>query len=198
MQKNNGTMRIGITGGIGSGKTYVCERLTKAGFPVYSCDVEAKRLMVENRSIIESLKKLVGDDVYDSDGNLCKERMARFIFSDKDNAAKVNSIVHPVVKADFIEWASLQKSDKVFMESAILFEAGFEDAVDCVVDVYAPSEVRLARAVRRDSSTSEAVSKRMASQMDDDEKRRLADYCITNDGVEDVDAQIEKLMVALG
>ena len=106
-------MRIGITGGIGSGKTYVCERLTKAGFPVYSCDAEAKRLMVENRSIIESLKKLVGDDVYDSDGNLCKERMARFIFSDKNNVAKVNSIVHPVVKADFIEWASLQKSDKV-------------------------------------------------------------------------------------
>ena len=191
-------MRIGITGGIGSGKTYVCDKLVKAGFPVYSCDAEAKRLMVEDISIIESLKGLVGEDVYDSQGALCKERMIAFLFSDKGNTEKVNSIVHPAVKADFLKWASLQNSDKVFMESAILFESGFDDVVDCVVDVYAPADVRLARAVKRDSSTSEAVSKRMASQMDDEEKKRLADYCIVNDGIEDVDTQIEKLIALLG
>lgn len=190
-------MRIGITGGIGSGKTYVCEKLAKAGFPIYNCDSEAKRLMVENRHIIESLKKLVGEDVYASDGSLCKERMAGFIFSDKENAIKVNSIVHPVVKADFLEWAASRQSDKVFMESAILFEAGFEDVVDYVVDIYAPPEVRLDRAVRRDSSTSEAVARRMSNQMDDEEKKRLADYCIINDGKEDVDRQIEKLIASL-
>lgn len=191
-------MRIGITGGIGSGKTYVCDKLVKFGFPVYSCDVEAKRLMVENISIIESLKKLVGEDVYDPHGSLCKERMASFLFSCKDNAEKVNSIVHPIVKADFLRWASLQSFDKVFMESAILFESGFDDVVDFVVDVYAPAAVRKARAVKRDSSTPEAVSKRMAGQMDDEEKRRLADFCIVNDGIEDVDAQIEKLIALLG
>ena len=193
-------IKLGITGGIGSGKSFFSNLLLAKGVPVFDSDSEAKKLMVSDESIIFALKALLGDEVY-VDGKLNKPMLASYIFSSSDNAEKINSIVHPCVKKAFLAWADEcfhSGHSIVAIESAILFESGFDDVVDCVVDVYAPADVRLARAVKRDSSTSEAVSKRMASQMDDEEKKRLADYCIVNDGIEDVDTQIEKLIALLG
>ena len=191
-------MRIGITGGIGSGKTYVCDKLVKAGFPVYSCDAEAKRLMVEDISIIESLKGLVGEDVYDSQGALCKERMIAFLFSDKGNTEKVNSIVHPRVKEHLTDWFAFYKDvECVAVESAILYESGLNAMVDKVVLVYAPLEMRIQRAMSRDHATEEQIRARVVSQRSDEEKRLLADFVLYNDGKMELNSQIDSLLGGL-
>ncbi len=183
-------IKIGITGGIGSGKSYVCHIIKSMGYPVYDCDSEAKRLMVTNRHIIESLTSIIGSEAYLADGNLNRTAVAQFLFKNKENAERINSIVHPVVKEDFLHWASLQKSDLVFMESAILFESGFNNAVDHTLAVYAPKETRIQRTMQRDNATWEQIEARMQQQMTDEEIRTLADHLIENDGKADVEEQI--------
>ena len=175
-------MRIGVTGGIGSGKSYVCRLLAQRWqLPVYDCDSAAKMLMVSSPHIRQQLQELVGDDVYDADGQLNKGVMSRYLFADAAHVKAVNAIVHPAVKDNFELWASQQTGD-VVMESAILVEAGFAKAVDCLVVVEAPLALRIQRAMARDGATEEQVRARVRHQMTAEQLRAYADIVVVNDG----------------
>ena len=174
-------IKIGITGGIGSGKSVVSRLLEVMGIPVYISDVESKRLTQSDAVIREKLISLLGEEVYRG-GELNKPFLAFYIFTHSDNAKLVNAIIHPRVKDDFRRWVTEHNDCRIVgMESAILVEAGFAGEVDSVVMVYAPLEVRLHRAMKRDSSPKELILKRIQSQMDDEEKRLHAHYVIKND-----------------
>ena len=186
-------IRIGITGGIGSGKTYVCQLLQKRGIPVYHCDDEAKLLMTQSPLIRERLIQLLGTVAYMGQ-ELNKPLIAAYLFADEDHAAQVNAIVHPVVKRDFQQWTERQTAAIVAQECALLFETGFQDTVDVTVEVYAPLSLRLQRAIHRDQATPKQIQARMAQQMDEEEKRQRADICILNDGTADLEEQIEHML----
>ena len=174
---------IAITGGIGSGKTFV-SNLLKEHFhiPIYNSDDEAKRLMLTDEGIRRDLIDLLGEEAYQGDA-LNKPLLASYLFADADNAARINAIVHPRVKADFHHWLSEpQDAEIAGLECAILYEAGFEDTVDKVVMVYAPESLRIERAMKRDNATEAQVRARIAAQMDDEEKCSRADYVIYTDG----------------
>lgn len=190
-------IKIGITGGIGAGKSYVAERFVACGIPVYSCDDEAKRLMVSDAALVSSLKSAVASDVYNPDGSLNKAVLAEFIFSDACNREKINSLVHPVVFDDFLRWADGQNAPMVAVESAILFESGLSLLVDKTVCVTAPVELRIERVVARDAASRESVEARIKSQMDDGQRVSKADFVIYNDGVRAVDNQIRNVINAL-
>jgi dephospho-CoA kinase len=190
--------KIAITGGIGSGKSFVGRLLARRGIPVYIADDEAKRLTVTDPLIRSRLTALVGADVYLADGSLNKPLLAQYLFDGPDHVRQVNAIIHPRVKQDFKAWAEAQTNvTTVAMESAILYEAGFEDTVDAVVMVYAPRALRLQRAMARDGATREQIERRMAAQMSDEEKRRRATYVVVNDGVQSLDAQLDALILQL-
>ena len=191
-------VRLGVTGGIGSGKSYVLRLLAERGIPVYDSDSEAKRLMLVDAGIREGLTGLLGNDVYLPDGELNKPLISAYLFASAQNAERINAIVHPRVKAGFNRWASEQKAPIVALESAILFESGFEDVVDFVVTVCAPIEVRMHRVQERDGATEAQVRKRMAAQMDDEEKCKRSDFVILNDGNKPLDIQIDDLLQILG
>ena len=188
---------IAITGGIGSGKSYISHILQEYGIPIYNTDDEAKRLMVSDEGIRHDLIALLGEEVY-VEGTLNKSLLASYLFADAENAARINGIVHPRVKLDFCRWLE-QHTDKeiVGMECAILFEAGFDDAVDAVVMVYAPEALRVERAMKRDHATEAQIRARIAAQLDDEEKRKRADYVIYTDGSIPLDSQLSTLIAQL-
>ncbi len=175
-------IKIGITGGIGSGKSVVSHLLQTMGIPVYNTDTEAKRLIVGNEEIRKALCALVGEETYLPDGSLNRPHLAHYLFAGDEHAAQVNRIIHPHVKEDCRLWM-LRHADLpiVGVESAILIEAGFTDLVDALLMVYAPQELRIQRTIARDHTTKEAVRNRMARQMSDEEKRDRSDYVIYND-----------------
>lgn len=176
------SIKIGITGGIGSGKSVVSRLLGLMGIPVYISDVETKLLMVSDSVIRQELVALLGEEVY-ADGVLNKPLLASYLFGNPEHARQINGIVHPRVKDDFRQWTQCRCSSSIVgIESAILIEAGFAGEVDVIVMVYAPEEVRISRAIRRDASSREQIEKRIRSQMSDEEKRGKADYVIVNDG----------------
>ena len=188
---------IAITGGIGSGKSYVSVLLQAAGIPVYNTDNEAKRLMLSDEGIRQDLIALLGEGVY-TDGALNKPMLASYLFAGPENAARINAIVHPRVKADFRRWMEEQEGQEIVgLECAILFEAGFADTVDAVVTVYAPEALRVERAMKRDGATEAQIRARIAAQMDDEEKCRLSDYIIYNDGSISLENQLSALVAQL-
>ena len=188
---------IAITGGIGSGKSYVSALLQAAGIPVYNTDNEAKRLMLSDEGIRQDLIALLGEGVY-TDGTLNKPMLASYLFAGPENAARINAIVHPRVKADFRRWMEEQEGQEIVgLECAILFEAGFADTVDAVVTVYAPEALRVERAMKRDGATEAQIRARIAAQMDDEEKCRLSDYIIYNDGSISLENQLSALVAQL-
>ena len=188
---------IAITGGIGSGKSYVSVLLQAAGIPVYNTDNEAKRLMLSDEGIRQDLIALLGEGVY-TDGTLNKPMLASYLFAGPENAARINAIVHPRVKADFRRWMEEHEGQEIVgLECAILFEAGFADTVDAVVTVYAPEALRVERAMKRDGATEAQIRARIAAQMDDEEKCRLSDYIIYNDGSISLENQLSALVAQL-
>lgn len=190
-------IRIGLTGGIGSGKSVVSRLLEVMGIPVYISDIEARRLMVSDEDIRRKLTLLLGEEVYIG-GNLNKPLLASYLFGSAEHAAQVNAIVHPRVKDDFRLWCSARSERPwVGMESAILLEAGFREEVDKVVMVYAPLDVRIQRIVSRDASSRELIEQRIRHQMDDEEKRKMADYVIVNDGNSPLISQVLTLISSL-
>lgn len=196
---NNRLIKIGVTGGIGSGKSFLSSMLKERGIPVFDSDTEAKKLMLTDVFIISSLKSLLGEDVY-TGGKLNKPLLASYIFSSADNAAKINSIVHPRIKKAFLSWADERFSggDRVVaIESAILFESGFSDVVDKIVTVVAPIDVRVSRVMSRDSTTRDKVMERINSQMGDDEKISKSDFIIENDGRKPLNEQIDVMLSVL-
>ena len=175
-------IKIGITGGIGSGKSVVSRILQVLDIPIYIADDEAKKLMVTDPHIKKSLIALLGNQVY-LDGQLNKKLLANYLFAKPEHTKEINDIVHPRVKEDFLTWCEKnQECPIVGIESAILFEAGFKNAVDYSILVYASEEVRLERAIKRDKSTAELIAKRIAAQTPDREKLLLTDFLVYNDG----------------
>lgn len=191
-------LKIGITGGIGSGKSVISHLLRLMHVPVYDCDAEAKRLVVENSDIRRQLTCLVGETLYD-ESRLDTQLLASYIFNDETHLRAVNEIIHPVVKSDFYEWAKIQAKQFsiVGMESAILIDAGFKNAVDVVVNVSAPIDIRIQRAVLRDHSSAELVKKRIEKQLSDEERCRLSDITIWNDDVHPVIPQVFSFLCQL-
>ena len=180
---------IGITGGIGSGKSYVSNLLRqKFGIPVYDCDKEAKRLTAEDEEIRQRLIALVGPEVF-AGGELNKPLLADYLFADIENASAVNAIIHPAVLRDFNLWASKQEDKEVVaLESAILYESGFNASVDYVLFVDAPEDVRLRRAMLRDNANEAQIRARM--KMQQPELHRLqADFIIDNSSDDDTRLQ---------
>ena len=183
-------IRVAITGGIGSGKSYVSALLEERGIPVYNADNEAKRLTSSDVEIRKALIALLGEEVY-ANGELNKPVLASYLFACPENASRVNAIIHPRVKEDFKRWLGEQAETEIAaFESAILYEAGFEDTVDAVLMVFAPRELRLERAMNRDKATREQIEARMAAQMDEEEKCRKADYVVFNDGTSSLEEQL--------
>jgi dephospho-CoA kinase len=183
-------MKVGITGGIGSGKSYVCKRLQTRDINVYDCDAAAKRLIRSSAAIREQLTNLIGDDAY-VDGMLNKAAVARFLLESDSNAKAIDAIVHPAVFSDF------ESSGFQWMESAIMFESGIFRLVDKVVAVVAPEEIRIARVMQRDGISREKVLQWMQRQWSQEEVCRRADYIIVNDGIADIDKQIEEILTNL-
>ena len=173
-------MKIGITGGIGSGKSYVCRLLSQRGIAVYDCDAAAKRLIRTSPRLRQQLLELIG--------SLEKADISRFLLASEENQQAVNAIVHPAVFEDF------EKSGMQWMESAILFESGADKLVDKVVVVTAPEEVRIRRIMKRDSISREKALQWLERQWPQEQVRERADYEIVNDGEADLDAQVEKLL----
>ena len=188
--------KIGITGGIGSGKTMVCKVFGTLQIPVYLADERAKVLMNEAGSLRERLTAQFGGDIY-TGGGLDRRRFAALLFGDEEAVRRVNAMVHPAVMADFEDWASRQRAPYVLHEAAILFETGLYRQMDASILVTAPPEVRMQRVLLRDRTSREAVQKRMQHQWDDDAKRPLADYVITNDNIQLVVPQVLQIHARL-
>ena len=180
---------IAITGGIGSGKTYICRLLSQRGINVYDCDAAAKRLMRTSKELQQALCELVGSDVY-REGKLQKHRLTSFLLASDSNRQAVNDIVHPAVAKDFLH------SGKEWLESAILFDSGFYQRVafDCIVCVTAPEEIRLRRIMRRDDISKEKAHEWIVNQMAQEEILQRSDYEIQNDGIKPLAPQLDALL----
>lgn len=190
-------IKIGITGGIGSGKSVVSRLLEIMDIPVYISDIEAKRIMHTDELIRESLSVLIGEEVFRG-GELNRPLLASYMFGHPEHVKEVNAIIHPQVKEDFRQWAGGRAGELLIaMESAILIEAGFRDEVDFLVMVYAPLEVRVERAIKRDCSSRELVMKRIEAQMSDEAKRNQADFVIVNDDETPLIPQVLELISLL-
>lgn len=185
-------IRVGITGGIGSGKSTVCRLFAQRGVAVYDSDAAAKRLMSGDDGLRRRITARFGDDAY-CDGALNRAYLARRVFSDAQALADLNAIVHPAVMADFEAWAGRQRGDYVVLESAILFESGLEHAVDRTVAVLAPLELRIERTVLRDGCDVSEVRRRIAAQTDDDTLRARADYTLVNILESDLEPAVAEL-----
>lgn len=174
-------IKIGITGGIGCGKSVVSELLRTMGYPVFDADSEAKQLMAHSEIIRRQLIDLFGPEVYVGN-ELNRPYLGSLIFHNPDARAQVNAIVHPCVRQWLHEWSVAQRSEIVFFESAILYESGFQLQADRVWVVSAPDDMRLKRTMERDNATLEQVKMRMQAQLSQQEKEKRADLVILNDG----------------
>ena len=188
---------IGVTGGIGSGKSVVSRLLRLMGVPVYDCDREAKRLMGESVVIREALVGAVGAEVDDASGQLDRAYLASYMFGNPECVSLVNGIVHPVVRADFRAWAQQSGKAVVAVESAILFEAKMDADVDAVCLVHAPEATRVRRAILRDGASEKAVRSRMQSQLSEQEYMERADVVIHNDDAHSLICQVSSLLDSL-
>lgn len=183
-------MLTAITGGIGSGKSYVCRMLESRGISVYDCDAAAKRLMRTSEKLQQELRQLVGQDVYTSDGQLQKRVLADFLLASEANKLALNDVIHPAVAEDFLS------SGMTWLESAILFESGFDRRVsfDRVVCVSAPRDVRIQRIMRRDNITAEKAAEWIDTQMAQEEVERRSHFVIVNDGKSDIEQQVDNML----
>lgn len=190
-------VRIGVTGGMGSGKSVVCELLRLHGIPVFDADLEAKRLNDSSAEVREALIHHFGEDIYEG-GKLDRQRFAKLIFNDKQNLAVANGLIHPALAERFSDWCSNQsRFTHVAIDAPVLFEAGFDAHVDTVVVVYSPKELRVKRVMERDRVDREKVEARMQSQLPEEEKLKRANHVIHNDGRHSLIAQVTDLLAKL-
>ena len=172
--------KIGITGSIGSGKTYVSKIFESLGISVFYADSEAKKIMSCSFDLINSIKNEFGDDIYDKH-SLNKRKLASIVFSDSKKLKKLNSLVHPFVKQEFLNWCKKQKSPYVIKEAAILFESNSYKELDSVICISAPKNLRIDRVKARDGSKDYEINNRIKNQFSQVEKENLSDYIIVND-----------------
>ncbi|GAA4302870.1 dephospho-CoA kinase [Aestuariibaculum suncheonense] len=183
---------VGLTGGIGSGKTTVAKAFEALGIPVYIADLEAKKLMVTSEVIKTKLVELFGEEVY-LDNELNKPFIANIIFNDKTYLQKMNAIVHPEVHKHFDAWKLKQKAPYVIKEVAILFENGGNKQCDLVITVTAPLELRIERLLKRDNTTKEKIEAIMKNQWSDEDKIALSDFVVNNVNLEKTKAQVVRI-----
>lgn len=184
--------KIGLTGGIGSGKTTVLNLFQELGAGVYIADKEARRIMHEDSSVIGAVQKLFGNEAY-INGTLNRAYIANIVFKNKKQLTALNAIVHPAVHSDFLKFCKEQKAPYVIYESALLLDNGVNEFWDKVVLITAPVELRIQRVVERDQLTSEQVQARINNQIPDAEKRKIADYVIENVDWEATKAKVIEL-----
>lgn len=195
MQKKK--ISLGITGGIGSGKTFVCRKLEQRGIPVFYTDNEARAEMIENHALQISLQNLLGQSVTDAEGRLLKPVLSEYIRSAKSHVAQVDALVHPCVRRRMERWIQNRTESVVAVECALLFEAGFETSLTYSILITAPTDVRERRVMARDGKTEAEVRQWISMQMDEAEKRRRADFTIVNDGKADVDEQLTQILASI-
>lgn len=189
---------LAVTGTIGSGKSVVARIMEIMGVPVYDCDSRAKSLMVDNTFVVNELKRMFGSECYDVDGSLNRKYLASRIFVDDANVKRVNALVHPVVKEDFIRWAYAQTEPVVAVETALLYESGMIDVVDKVLAVWTDKETAITRTMSRSGMSRSQVLSRMQKQMSADELLLLSDFSIYNSGEKPVLPAVVSLLAELG
>lgn len=172
---------IGITGGIGSGKSTIARALQQVGYAVYYTDSEARRIMEQNPCVRSQIELLFGSDIYTRQG-LDRQEVARQVFSNPRLLQRLNEVVHPAVRFDLEQWVRQSTKKIVFVESAILFESQMNTLCDAVISVSAPEEVRIQRVCQRDGISRDSVRERIANQMSDEERNKLSDLVVINDG----------------
>lgn len=188
---------IGITGGIGSGKSTLSHLLRAEGYSVYDTDLEARRLQNEHSAMRKKLTDMFGKEIYNEQG-LNRSALGKIVFGKPELLTKLNAIVHPLVMDDFNSWVMNRYPKKMlFIESAILYESGFNKLVDLVILITASEEVRIDRVMKRDGVTSEHVRARMAHQLPEEEKMKLADYVIRSDDNKPLVLKMRKILEEL-
>lgn len=181
---------VGLTGGIGSGKTTVAKQFNALGIPVYIADDEAKKLMIRSKIIKRKLIQLFGEQAY-INGALNRPFLAKKIFNNASNLEKINAIVHPKVASHFKRWVNKQKAPYVLKESAILFENNSYINCDYIITVTAPKELRIERLLKRDETSLEKIQAIMNNQWNDDRKTEKSDFVIVNTNLEDTIRQVQ-------
>jgi len=191
-------LHIGITGGIGSGKTTVAKVFEVLGIPVYYADDAAKRLMNEDGKLKEKIQLQFGNEVY-KNGQLDRKHLAEIVFTSPEKLASLNALVHPVTLKDAEKWMQQQSTPYAIKEAALIFESGAQEHLDHVIGVTAPAPLRIQRTMQRDGITREEVMARMDKQMDETIKMKLCDFVLVNNEQEMLLPQIlllhEKLLV---
>ena len=186
-------IKVGITGGIGAGKTTVCKLFEKMDIPVYYADIEAKRLMTSNKELKQNIKELLGKEAYYRNGRLNRKYVASIVFKDKTKLEQLNALVHPAVAEDGKKWFKKQKSKYALKEAALLVENASYKQLDYLIVVTAPIEMRIKRVVRRDKSDYNQVKLRIANQLPEIQKKKVADFIIDNSGDVSLISQVWKI-----
>lgn len=185
-------IKVGLTGGIGSGKTTIARIFETLGIPVYYADDAAKRLMNTNEELKASIIRHFGEESYLQEG-LNRKYIASIVFNDKEKLELLNSLTHPITMQDALVWMNNQTSPYVIKEAALLFESGAAEQLDHIIGVYAPQHIRVKRVMDRDHSTAEEVMKRITRQIDEEMKMKLCDFVITNNDQQLVIPQVLEL-----
>jgi len=185
-------LKVGITGGIGSGKSVVCQVFTALGIPVFNADDTARFLMESDAALMQSIRNLIGDDVYNQ-GKLDRAKVSAIVFKEPEKLQQLNALVHPATISYSQRWFEKQQAPYVIKEAAIFFESGSYKDMDVMVEVFAPQELRIRRAMKRSDLTRAKVLAIIAQQMDENEKMKRCDHVIINDDVTAVLPQVLKL-----
>ncbi|MDY7395533.1 dephospho-CoA kinase [Aureibaculum sp. 2210JD6-5] len=185
-------IKVGLTGGIGSGKTTVAKFFRELGIPVYVADVEARKLMDTSKSIQKKLIEAFGAVAY-INGELNRQYLAHLVFNDKEKLKIINSIIHPKVSKHFSKWLKLQHAPYSIQENAIIFENNKADEFDYIISVTAPLDVRINRVITRDNTSKEQVLARINNQWDEEKKNKLADFVIENIDLSETKKQVKSI-----
>ncbi|MBS1514491.1 MAG: dephospho-CoA kinase [Bacteroidetes bacterium] len=194
MKKQKTKLLVGITGGIGSGKTFVCNKLSKKGFKVFYADTIAKNLYASNKTLLKNIVKEFGEGILNYQGKINLSKLREVIFANKKNYAKINKIVHPLVIDYIIKESKKSIYDIVLVESALVFESGLDKDLDYIIMIYANKKTRVERIMIRDGAKKSEVENIMKYQIDDKQKLELSDFVLVNNKSEEqLDEQIDFL-----
>ena len=187
---------IGLTGGIGSGKTTIAKYIHSFGIPLYIADDQARKLM-QSQKIIDAIKNIFGEEIFDKE-ILDRAKLAKIVFNEPEKLEKLNAIIHPAVKSDFKEWLLQYKSAAfIIYEAAILFESGNYKNCDYIITVVAPIDTRIERVMKRDSTSRELIIKRMEAQWTDEQRVAKSDFVIENDNLETAKQKVDEILKIL-
>jgi dephospho-CoA kinase len=189
-------LKVGITGGIGSGKSVICRVFATLGISVFDADRAAKIVMEQQPNVVTAIEQLLGKEAYEA-GKLNKDHIARLVYDNKEMLTRLNAIVHPATTQYAADWMSRQQGHYLIKEAALFYESGTYTSMDVMIGVYAPKELRIKRATQRSNASRERIERIMAQQMDEEEKMSRCNYVITNDDVQAVLPQVLQLHAQL-